>query len=133
MLSNNWATPADLFEELDKEFDFTFDPCPMNGHEYMDGLKCEWGKRNFVNPPYSYSLKKKFVMKALEEKRKGRKVVLLLPVSTSTRMWHELIVPNAKEIRFLKGRLAFQQFNEWGEALGTGKDKAPFDSVLVVL
>lgn len=129
-IQNNWATPDWLYDELNKKYKFTFDPCPINGHLKMDGLKCEWGKRNFVNPPYQFGLKKKFILKALEERKKGRKSVFLIPVSTG-KLYHEHIVPNAKKIEFLNGRLAFQQYDCYGEPLGNGKDKAKFDSMIV--
>jgi hypothetical protein len=67
--------------------------------------------RCFVNPPYSRKLKEAFVNKAIEESRKGKLCVMLLPVSTSTKLFHEVIHPNAKEIRFIKGRLGFIGIN----------------------
>jgi hypothetical protein len=69
----------------------------------------------FINPPYSRGLKDAFVKKAIEEARKGVVCVLLLPVSTSTKLFHEYIKPNAREIRFLKGRLGFIGINTKGE------------------
>jgi len=39
---------------------------------------------------------------------------MLLPVSTSTKIFHEVIYPNA-EIRFLKGRVKFIGINTKGE------------------
>jgi len=30
-LSPHWATPKWLYDELDKEFHFDFDPCPLGG------------------------------------------------------------------------------------------------------
>lgn len=39
---------------------------------------------------------------------------MLLPVSTSTKIFHEVILPNA-EIRFLKGRVKFEGINSFGE------------------
>ena len=30
-LSSHWATPKWLYDELDKEFHFDFDPCPLGG------------------------------------------------------------------------------------------------------
>jgi len=38
-----------------------------------------------------------------------------LPVSTSTKLFHEHIQPNAKEIRFVKGRIKFIGINSKGE------------------
>ena len=69
--SDNWATPKDLYEELNNEFSFDFDPCPIN-HDLSlwDGLKIDWKKNNFVNPPYSRSLKEAFVKKAIEESKR---------------------------------------------------------------
>ena len=49
--TDNWATPQWLYDKLNDEFDFDFDPCPFQSK--FDGLKCDWGKRNFVNPHYS--------------------------------------------------------------------------------
>jgi hypothetical protein len=105
--SDNWATPKEFYDKLNKEFNFDFDPCPlMNESEITpekDGLLIEWGKRNYINPPYSKSLKEAFVLKSIEESKKGKLCVMLLPVSTSTKLFHEHILPNATEIRFVKG------------------------------
>lgn len=52
--NDNWATPPEFYEKLNKEFHFDFDPCPLNHDENeWDGLKCGWSYVNFVNPPYS--------------------------------------------------------------------------------
>ena len=55
--------------------------------------------------------------------------VLLLPVATSTKQFHELILPHA-EIRFLKGRVAFSGFNDKGEY--SEKNKGKHDSMIVI-
>lgn len=112
---DNYATPPELYNELNNEFKFDFDPCPYNEGEILnDGLLIEWGKSNYVNPPYSKGLKESFVLKAIEESKKGKVCVMLLPVSTSTKLFHEHIKPNAKEIRFLKGRIKFGKLDEFG-------------------
>ncbi len=126
--SDNWATPKDFYDTLDSEFHFDYDPCPLNG---SGGLESEWGTSNFVNPPYSRKLKDAFVKKAIEESRKGKLCVLLLPVSTSTVLFHDYIKPNAKEIRFVRGRIAFDGINTKGER-SNGK-KGMHDSMIVVL
>ena len=128
--SDDWATPKAFFDELNAEFHFDFDPCPLKC-ESFDGLSVEWGKSNFVNPPYSRKLKEAFVKKAIEESRSGKRVVLLLPVSTSTRLFHDYIKPNAKEIRFIRGRIAFVGVNTKGNHV---EDKKPMhDSMLVIM
>jgi len=131
--SDNWATPKKLYIELFDEFNFDFDPCPINTEEITpekDGLLIEWGDRNFINPPYSRKLKDAFVIRAVEESQKGRLCVLLLPVSTSTKLFHEVIQPNAKEIRFIKGRVKFEGVNTKGEFV-TNKS-GMHDSMIVV-
>ncbi len=60
--SNEWETPQDLFDELNKEFQFTLDPCatPENTKckkfytKVDDGLSKSWnGEVVFMNPPYA--------------------------------------------------------------------------------
>lgn len=111
--SDNWKTPKWLYDKLNQEFNFDFDPCPYSETEpIFNGLTVEWGKSNFVNPPYSRKLKEAFINKALDESKKGKVVVMLLPVSTSTKIFHDCILPNKKEIRFLRGRVKFEGIKE---------------------
>lgn len=131
--SDNWATPPEFYNKLHGEFDFDFDPCPLNEGEITpekDGLLLEWGRVNFVNPPYSQKLKERFILKALEESRKGKVCVLLLPVSTSTQIFHNVILPNASEIRFVKRRIKFAGRNSAGEYVTT---KPPMHDSMVVI
>ena len=119
--SVDWATPEWLYKELDKEFHFDFDPCPLYGAQSeSDGLCVEWGGVNFCNPPYGREIGK-WTRKAKEEAMKGKTIVLLVPSRTDTKWWHEDIMP-ATEIRFIKGRLKF----------GGSKNSAPFPSALVI-
>lgn len=120
---DNWQTPPAYYELLNECFNFDFDPCPLN--PTFDGLTIEWGQRNFVNPPYSLKLKNAFVKKAVEESKKGKLCICLLPVSTSTKLFHETIIPNCKWIEFIKGRLRFLMD---GKDMGTGQH----DSMMVV-
>src|SRR6185503_4312196 len=97
---NDWATPEDFYKKLDAEFHFEYDPCPL--FSANDGLQFDWADRNFINPPYNRKLKEAFIMKSIEESKKGKLCVMLLPVSTSTKIFHDHILPNAKQIRFIK-------------------------------
>lgn len=129
---DNYATPPDLYNELNKEFNFDFDPCPYNEGEIInDGLLIDWGKSNFVNPPYSKSLKEGFILKAIEEQKKGNKSVFLIPVSTSTKLFHDYIKPNAKEIRFIKGRVKFGKRDNEGNFVPS-KQGGTKDSMIVI-
>ena len=128
--SDNWATPDWLFNELDAEFKFDFDPCPINHDMSWDGLDVEWGNSNFVNPPYSRKLKEAFIRKAFYEwDHNGKTCVILLPVSTSTKIFHECIYSYA-EIRFIKGRVNFVGYNTKGEYV---TDKKPMHDSMIVI
>jgi len=129
---DDWRTPSYIYDELNKEFNFDFDPCPLHHNlEDWNGLEVEWGSCNFVNPPYSRKLKESFVKKAIEESKKGKICVLLLPVSTSTVLFHDYILPNKKEIRFVKKRIKFIGVNTFGEKVS---DKAGMhDSMIIIL
>jgi len=113
---DTWKTPKAVYQTLDAEFRFDFDPCPADPK--FDGLQVEWGQRSFVNPPYSELAK--WVSKAHEEWRKGKTVVLLIPARTDTRVWHDYIM-DADEIRFIRGRLCFDDKG----------GRAPFPSTIV--
>jgi len=126
--SDNWATPKELYDKLNAEFNFDFDPCPL--HSNFDGLVIDWGKSNYINPPYSRQLKEAFVVKAIEESKKGKLCVMLLPVSTSTKLFHRYILPNARYIRFLEGRVRFLGINTNGEYV---TDKTPMHDSMVVV
>jgi len=128
---DDWKTPIDLYNKLDKEFSFDFDPCPYQ-HDISkwNGLQIEWGNVNFCNPPYSSKLKQLFVRKAVEESIKGKICVLLIPVSTSTALFHDYILPNAKEIRFIKGRVKFAGVNTKGKFVTN--ETGMHDSMIVV-
>ena len=132
--SDNWETPKDLYDKLDAQYNFDFDPCPIHYGEIpkdKDGLLIPWGKSNFVNPPYSRKLKEAFIKRAIAEKAKGNSSVLLLPVSTSTQVFHRLVLPNADKIIFLEGRVKFKGYNTKKELVS---DKCGMhDSMLVIL
>jgi len=125
--SDNWETPKWLFDELNNEFHFDFDPCPLNAN--FNGLEIEWGKSNFINPPYNRYDKPKFIQKAFEEWQKGKTCVLIIPSATGTKQFHDLILPNA-EIRFLRGRVAFKGYNSKG--IYTDKNKGKHDTMICI-
>ncbi len=116
--SGKWNTPPELYEELDLEFHFDFDPCPSIPS--FDGLSVPWGKSNYVNPPYGREIGK-WLAKGFNEAHLGKRVVFLLPSRTDTRWWHDYVM-KADEIRFIKGRLKFSNH----------KNSAPFPSAIVI-
>ena len=114
----DWKTPKAVYQILDAEFKFDLDPCPTN--PTRNGLAIEWGQCNFVNPPYGRMLPH-WVKKGFEEAKKGKTVVFLIPSRTDTKWWHDYIM-KADEIRFIKGRLKFDEY----------KNSAPFPSAIVI-
>jgi hypothetical protein len=125
--NDHWETPEGLYKKLDNEFHFDFDPCPL--HANFNGLTMEWGRSNFVNPPYNRIDKPKFINKAYIEWCKGKTCVLLIPASTGTWQFHHIILPNA-EVRFLEGRVSFKGYNSKGQY--TTHNKGKHDSMIVI-
>ena len=125
---DDWVTPDYVYDPLNLEFDFQFDPCPINNT--FNGLVIPWSERNFINPPYSRLLKEAFVKKAIEESKKKKLCVMLLPVSTSTRLFHDYILPNADEIRFVKRRIKFIGHDTKGNLVNT--KVGMHDSMIVI-
>ena len=126
--TDEWETPQDLFDELNREFGFALDVCalPENAKcdlfftPKTDGLSQSWkGHMCWMNPPYGREIGK-WVKKAYEESQRGATVVCLLPARTDTRWFHEYCTKG--EIRFIKGRLKFSGC----------KNSAPFPSMIVI-
>lgn len=104
--SDKYMTPPELYERLNAEFNFDYDPCPIGWKiGDPDGLTTDWpGNRIFVNPPYSKV--SKWIEKCYNEWQKGKTVVLLINAITDTIAFHKYIL-NIAEIRFIQGRLKF--------------------------
>lgn len=82
-----WLTPPSLMKELQQEFNFDYDPCPFPKPDEYDGLDAEWGRSNYCNPPFGAIIHKgktvggtAWARKAIEENKKGKKVVFVYPV-----------------------------------------------------
>jgi site-specific DNA-methyltransferase (adenine-specific) len=127
--TNEWTTPSELYERLNREFNFTLDPCCTKENakceRYFttaeDGLKQNWSNDIvFMNPPYGREIGK-WIEKAYKESLKGAIVVCLIPARTDTAYWHDYIFGKA-EVRFLRGRIKF----------GDGDNSAPFPSAVVI-
>lgn len=157
--SDEWQTPQWLYDELNSEFNFRVDLCATAYNTkihtyYKNYLTNEIGFLNvyltkytpiqplsslvltygepvavFMNPPYSNPLP--FVQKAWEDS-KFCKIVMLLPVRTSTKWWKvfwDYEVRKGKqgtEVRFLPKRVAFVRDGK--EVKGTS-----FDSCIIIM
>jgi site-specific DNA-methyltransferase (adenine-specific) len=143
MTSNkdDWETPKELFDKLDKVYHFTLDPCATKGNakcaKYYtkkdDGLAQSWKReRVFVNPPYGRRIGG-WVRKCYKAaKVEDAIVVALLPSRTDTLWFHGYVLNAVGEeyapyisIKFIRGRLKFEVNGK------PVKNSAPFPSVLV--
>lgn len=112
MKGDNYATPKWLMSL----FGDWYDPCPLNPNPYVNGLDIDWEIKTYVNPPYSEPIK--WVNKAITEMKKGKLIVMLLRMDSSTK-W-------------------FQKCLEYGEVIYFGRrikfnGKTPyFPSMLVI-
>ena len=128
--SEDWETPQDFFDSLNREFHFSLDAaasdsnakCPIYFTKRENSLLQNWGGYSvFCNHPYGKEIGA-FVKKAYEESKKpNTSVVMLIPARTDTKWFHEYILGKA-EIRFIRGRLKF----------GNAVNSAPFPSMVVI-
>ncbi|WP_137743413.1 DNA N-6-adenine-methyltransferase [Robertmurraya siralis] len=139
--SNEWETPKDLFEKLNKEWNFTLDPscrdynatCLKYYTMETDGLSKSWeGETAFCNPPYGQELGR-WIKKCSEEGEHAT-VVMLVPSRTDTKAMQEYCLNKAKAVCFVKGRLKFinRLFPSWREDGNFKVSPAPFPSLLAV-
>lgn len=115
-------TPDSFYNQLNNEFDFNFDPCPLNPNPTTDGLKIPWKERVFINPPYGKEIRG-WLEKAINEIKIGNTdiAVFLIPSYTDVKWFHEIVIKYG-EIRFIKGRLKFSKHT----------NTAPFASMIVI-
>lgn len=127
--SNEFSTPDDFFNALNKEFNFQADlACNEDNKKcevgLYDSLNANWELIDgwlWLNPPYSPL--KPWVQKAQRSYLHGAKIVMLIPPILNTKYFSEVL---PTEIRFVVGRLKF-----------IGADKIPMksnshDSCLVI-
>lgn len=117
----DWRTPKKVYDELNEEFNFDYDPClPSGCLVERDNLGSSWGgERIYVNPPYKFL--DKWIKKCYDEWKNGKTVVMLIPSRTDTKAFHNYIYNNA-ELRFIRGRLCFDDSGH----------PAPFPSMIVI-
>ena len=110
--TDDWKTPSFIYEQvIQKGY---YDPCPFQSQ--IDGLAMDWQEKNFVNPPYSQL--KKWIEKSIEQHKKGKQIVLLIPARTDTKAF-KLLFDYGSDIYLITGRLHYNDANT-----------APFPSML---
>lgn len=123
-----WITPPSLMGALQLEFNFDFDPCPYPLPEGFDGLTCEWGLSNYVNPPFGSIIhqgKKKgmtaWVRKAIAENQKGKRVVMVYPLDK----WILMLLEAGAKVRNLKD-VRWHATEDMSQGAGMGRHIAMF-------
>lgn len=132
--TNEWETPEDLFNKLDRFFQFTLDAaateknakCKKYYTIETDGLSKPWsGETVWLNPPYGREISK-WVKKSYEESQLPyTTVVMLIPSRTDTSYWHDYVM-KASDIYYIRGRVKFYNTEKGGNT------PAPFPSAIVV-
>lgn len=135
--SQYWLIPPEIYGPLNCEFNFDFDPCPYKEkqEDIIDAIGVEWGQRNWVNPPFRKADAfnghgpTDFVRKAIEESRKGKTSVLILPVQNYVNM---LLQAGAElrpvgRVKWIDGRNKANKFAPSNNALFIlkGKEASP--------
>lgn len=111
----DWGTPTAFFNYVQDYLGYTFslDACASEWNakvtwyytKEIDAFKQNpLGERIWMNPPYARGLQTKFVELAVKW-GENNNVWCLIPARTDTKLFHELIMPNATQIIFIKGRL----------------------------
>ena len=123
-----WLTPEDLMAEIQAEFDIDYDPAPYPRPDGFDGLTAEWGQSNYVNPPFGVVMqngKKKgataWARKAIEEYKKGKKVVMVYPIDK----WVLMLLDAGAEVRNLRD-IRWLAIEDKKQGKGTGRWIAMF-------
>ena len=145
MNDNRYLTPPILIEDGLKLLakikgqasvhKFDLDVCCSNNNvpakEYFkfpkhDGLKEDWKKYNWCNPPFDKC--DKWVKKAYTESLKGKNTVMLIPVRTETNYWHKYILyPQTNNVEIVWLRKGYRFLNaDTGEEMGIFKNALCF-------
>ena len=122
--SDEWYTPAYVFDALDVTFDLDV-ACPVRGPRHVPAtryywekaLEREWNGLVWMNPPFGHqSTKRKWLAKFFDH---GNGIALL-PDRTSAPWWQEF-APLADAVLFVSPKVKFERPDgSIGEQPGTG-------------
>lgn len=107
--NDRYLTPLDLIAACGV---FDLDPCGAPGHptagtvwtpeEVGDGLSLPWFGRVWLNPPYGRTIDQ-WVTRLMIH---GHGVALI-PCTPDTRLWQNVILPQASAVLFVRGRIRY--------------------------
>lgn len=118
-----WETKQELWDSLNKQFNFTFDCCAIlentkcadyssdfEKHEISDSHIC------WMNPPFSNAFK--MFETFFKKVKKG--VAIYRCDNMETKVWQEIILKNADWIFIPKGRISYTSFEVGNMRKGKG-------------
>ena len=148
--SDDWPTPKSFFDELNKAWGFTLDPCSNDVNAKCvkhytkedDGLSKVWKNEVvFCNPPYGKDIPL-WINKCLESWTiHGSRVAILIPARTDTRYFQKVLRAGCERGVVVMNRLTDRPGSGIGLFFIPGrlrfgyeeKDCAPFPSILITL
>lgn len=137
-IDQTWATPMSVIEWLEDRFNlrFTLDaaatdetrkaPCWFTKED--NALEQEWFGHVFLNPPFGKGgkLQRQFLLKCVEQMNNCKSITVLIPARTDTKLFHEVIMRNARAVHFIYGRINFVK-----KGNSVGHANATFPSMIV--
>ena len=114
---DNWETPPEIWEPLNREFHFDFDAAASDDNAKTryyftatsDALSQPWTfRRIWLNPPYGKMIAP-FILKAAQESKPGRIIVALIPFRCRADWWHRAVIEKADEVRCIRKRVSFMR------------------------
>jgi phage N-6-adenine-methyltransferase len=128
---DSWQTPRDVFDELDRVFNFSVDLAASDDNHLCDdyyttehsALDVDWSQLNgvvFANPPFSD------IGTWVHKAQAGSRSVFLLPANRTDQAWfHNWVLPYA-QIAFSRGRI------QYVPAPGVKASSCAFGSMLAI-
>ena len=122
--SNDWYTPAYIFDALGERFDIDV-AAPVEGPRYVPaahwyssrGLEQGWTGFVWMNPPFGHQSTKRAWLRKFFDHGDG---IALLPDRTSAPWWQEF-APKASAVLFVAPKIKFERPDgSLGEQPGTG-------------
>jgi len=109
---DEWQTPQNLFNKLNKQYDFTFDCCAEGYNHKTIGFSNDFLKIDFrvvlnvcwMNPPFS----KSYEMFEHFFKFLNKGVAIYRCDNMETKLWQDIILKNATWIFIPKGRICYE-------------------------
>lgn len=120
---HDWATPPNFVKFVEDYFNIEFDLDAAASIENKKAPNCftiednslfqNWFGNVWLNPPYGKN-QSVWIEKCILESAKlaTKRIYVLIPARTDTKVFHELIVPHAQNIYFIKSRINFSRGQE---------------------